>query len=60
MNQEIKNILARLKKKSNEEFEKRTDVTGHFTDVYSQGFCDGFDWALSRLEKEVDRISEDD
>lgn len=46
-------LLERLKKEANKEFENRTDITGHFTDFYNQGFCDGFDWALERLKQEA-------
>lgn len=56
MNHEIEKIIVKLNKKSNEEFEKRTDITGHFTDTYNQGFCDGFDWALKTLRKEIDKL----
>lgn len=45
-------IYEKLKKEANQEFENRTDATGHFTDFYNQGFCDGFEWALDRFKQE--------
>ena len=35
------------------EYDNRTDCTGHFTDVYSQGFCDGLEYMYDLLKEET-------
>lgn len=49
----LEDLAKSIEKQSFEEFDNRTDVTGHFKAEYNQGFCDGFDWAVEVLKREV-------
>lgn len=45
--------IKKLKKKTDAEYDSRTDITGHFESEYDQGFCDGADWVFKLAEKEI-------
>ena len=51
----IEELIMKAEKLSNKEYEKRTDVTGHFEEEYSQGFCDGMEWVIMMLRKELSK-----
>lgn len=46
-------VIKKLKKKTDAEYDSRTDITGHFESEYDQGFCDGADWFFKLAEKEA-------
>ncbi|MGX7133106.1 hypothetical protein [Enterococcus songbeiensis] len=46
-------VIKKLKKKIDVEYDSRTDITGHFKSEYDQGFCDGADWFFKLAEKEA-------
>lgn len=44
-------LIKKAMEIANNEYDQRTDCTGHFEDSYDQGYCDGMDDMVKALEK---------
>lgn len=51
----IEELIMKAEKLSNKEYEERTTVTGYFEEEYSRGFCDGMEWLVMMLRKEISK-----
>ena len=51
---ELKKIFTAISKELNCEHDTRTDITGHFTNEYDQGFYDGFDHCVGLFKKHLE------
>lgn len=49
----VKELLEIAERLVYREYDNRTDCTGHFTDFYSQGFCDGLEYMYDLLKEET-------